>query len=154
MNGVSWKPLIPLKSPPFPAKARSSHLPVSTINRTRKFYSISASNQQPQLNLSVLRFTLGENCSLIFSLSRILIICAFVDPGIPGFDESYLPRWIGYGFGSLILLNHFVGSDVNTITAAQLVRNLRLRFVEFMSLYWILWPHSILSSFFFVWLIV
>ncbi|KAJ9679248.1 hypothetical protein PVL29_021239 [Vitis rotundifolia] len=98
MNAVIWKPLIPLKTPSFPAKARSSHLPVSTINTTRKFQSISASNQQQQLNLSVLRFTLG----------------------IPGFDESYLPRWIGYGFGSLILLNHFVGSDLNTITAAQL----------------------------------
>lgn len=51
---------------------------------------ISASlddNQQRQLNLSVLRFTLG----------------------IPGFDESYLPRGIGYAFGSLILLNHLVG---------------------------------------------
>ncbi|XP_043714579.1 protein COFACTOR ASSEMBLY OF COMPLEX C SUBUNIT B CCB2, chloroplastic isoform X2 [Telopea speciosissima] len=53
--------------------------------------------QQQQLNLSVLRFTLG----------------------IPGFDESYLPRWIGYGFGSLLFLNHFVGSS-SYITAAQL----------------------------------
>ncbi|XP_042505387.1 protein COFACTOR ASSEMBLY OF COMPLEX C SUBUNIT B CCB2, chloroplastic-like isoform X2 [Macadamia integrifolia] len=49
-----------------------------------------------QLNLSVLRFTLG----------------------IPGFDESYLPRWIGYAFGSLLFLNHFVGSRSYT-TAAQ-----------------------------------
>ncbi|TQE11355.1 hypothetical protein C1H46_003089 [Malus baccata] len=32
-------------------------------------------------------------------------------------DESYLPRWIGYGFGSLLILNHFVGS---TATPAQL----------------------------------
>ncbi|CAH8279338.1 unnamed protein product [Arabidopsis lyrata] len=44
--------------------------------------------QQQQLNLSVLRFTFG----------------------IPGLDESYLPRWIGYGFGSLLLLNHFSAS--------------------------------------------
>lgn len=50
------------------------------------------------LNLSVLRFTFG----------------------IPGLDESYLPRWIGYGFGSLLLLNHFVGSDLANITSAQL----------------------------------
>lgn len=41
--------------------------------------------------------------------------------GIPGLDESYLPRWIGYGFGSLLLLNHFVGSDLANITPAQLV---------------------------------
>ncbi|ESW24333.1 hypothetical protein PHAVU_004G121600 [Phaseolus vulgaris] len=54
--------------------------------------------QQQQLNLSVLRFTLG----------------------IPGLDESYLPRWIGYGFGSLLLLNHFLGSDAAAVTPAQL----------------------------------
>ncbi|CAA2981565.1 Hypothetical predicted protein [Olea europaea subsp. europaea] len=51
-----------------------------------------------QLNLSVLRFTLG----------------------IPGLDESYLPRYIGYTFGALLMLNHFVGSDLSSITSAQL----------------------------------
>lgn len=50
--------------------------------------SDSPRSDQQQLNLSVLRFTFG----------------------IPGLDESYLPRWIGYGFGSLILLNHFSAS--------------------------------------------
>ncbi|CAK9136812.1 unnamed protein product [Ilex paraguariensis] len=59
--------------------------------------SQTTTNQQ-QINLSVLRFTLG----------------------IPGLDESYLPRYIGYAFGSLLLLNHFVGSDLATITPAQL----------------------------------
>lgn len=39
--------------------------------------------------------------------------------GIPGLDESYLPRWIGYAFGSLLLLNHFLGSDSTTVTSAQ-----------------------------------
>ncbi|CAH2070274.1 unnamed protein product [Thlaspi arvense] len=48
----------------------------------------SKTSDQQQLNLSVLRFTFG----------------------IPGFDESYLPRWIGYGFGSLLLLNHLSAS--------------------------------------------
>ncbi|KAK8690357.1 hypothetical protein V6N13_073891, partial [Hibiscus sabdariffa] len=78
-------PLIQLKTPP-PLKFRP------------KFASISArlDNSEQQLNLSVLRFTLG----------------------IPGLDESYLPRWIGYGFGSLIILNHLLGSD--SVTAAQL----------------------------------
>ncbi|KAF3321327.1 hypothetical protein FCM35_KLT14580 [Carex littledalei] len=47
------------------------------------------SQQQQQLNLSVLRFTLG----------------------IPGLDESYLPRWIGVGFGLLVLLNHFLSTN-------------------------------------------
>ncbi|KAJ8771437.1 hypothetical protein K2173_026614 [Erythroxylum novogranatense] len=59
--------------------------------------SRATQDRQQQLNLSVLRFTFG----------------------IPGFDESYLPRWIGYGFGSLLLLNHFVGSYLE-ITPAQL----------------------------------
>uniref|UniRef100_A0A1D1Y9L1 Dihydroorotase n=1 Tax=Anthurium amnicola TaxID=1678845 RepID=A0A1D1Y9L1_9ARAE len=45
--------------------------------------------QQQQLNFSVLRFTLG----------------------IPGLDESYLPRYIGLVFGSLVVLNHFLGSS-------------------------------------------
>ncbi|PKA62845.1 hypothetical protein AXF42_Ash019428 [Apostasia shenzhenica] len=45
--------------------------------------------QDQQIELSVLRFTLG----------------------IPGLDESYLPRWIGVAFGSLILLNHFLSSS-------------------------------------------
>lgn len=35
-------------------------------------------------------------------------------------DESYLPRWIGYAFGSLLLLNHFLGSDSSAVTSAQL----------------------------------
>ncbi|GMI75509.1 COFACTOR ASSEMBLY OF COMPLEX C, HIGH CHLOROPHYLL FLUORESCENCE 208 [Hibiscus trionum] len=78
-------PLIQLKTP-LPLKIRP------------KIASISArlDNSQQQLNLSVLRFTLG----------------------IPGLDESYLPRWIGYGFGSLLILNHLLGSD--SVTAAQL----------------------------------
>ena len=42
--------------------------------------------------------------------------------GIAGFDESYLLRWIGYGFGSLLLLNHFVGLESTAITHVQLVR--------------------------------
>ncbi|CAI9114858.1 OLC1v1015668C1 [Oldenlandia corymbosa var. corymbosa] len=56
------------------------------------------SSTQQQLNLSVLRFTFG----------------------IPGLDESYLPRYIGYAFGSLLLVNHFVGSDSSALTPAQI----------------------------------
>uniref|UniRef100_A0A2N9HPF7 Endonuclease/exonuclease/phosphatase domain-containing protein n=1 Tax=Fagus sylvatica TaxID=28930 RepID=A0A2N9HPF7_FAGSY len=96
-NTLFLNPLIiqlKMKLPPqFPAK-----------KTTTKSASISArlqNSQTPtnqQLNLSVLRFTLG----------------------IPGLDESYLPRWIGYGFGSLLIVNHFVGSDRGTITLSQL----------------------------------
>ncbi|KAI4340865.1 hypothetical protein MLD38_025663 [Melastoma candidum] len=50
------------------------------------------------INLSVLRITLG----------------------IPGLHESYLPRWIGYGFGSVLLLNHFLGYYPSSFTPAQL----------------------------------
>uniref|UniRef100_A0A452YNR7 Protein COFACTOR ASSEMBLY OF COMPLEX C SUBUNIT B CCB2, chloroplastic n=1 Tax=Aegilops tauschii subsp. strangulata TaxID=200361 RepID=A0A452YNR7_AEGTS len=37
--------------------------------------------------------------------------------GIPGLDESYLPRWIGLGFGALVLLNHLLSPSP---TPAQL----------------------------------
>ncbi|XP_015878079.3 protein COFACTOR ASSEMBLY OF COMPLEX C SUBUNIT B CCB2, chloroplastic [Ziziphus jujuba] len=76
---------------------------------TTKFLAVSArlengnsqsSTEKPQVNLSVLRFTFG----------------------IPGLDESYLPRWIGYGFGSLLVLNHFLGSNSPTITTPAQLR--------------------------------
>ncbi|XP_072986633.1 protein COFACTOR ASSEMBLY OF COMPLEX C SUBUNIT B CCB2, chloroplastic isoform X1 [Typha latifolia] len=70
-----------------------------TRHRHRRCFTTKAQDsnarKQQELNLSVLRFTLG----------------------IPGLDESYLPRWIGVGFGSLILLNHFLSSSP---TPAQL----------------------------------
>ncbi|PWA98394.1 hypothetical protein CTI12_AA019860 [Artemisia annua] len=91
-------------SPNFPPKFTNTHY-YKTPKNPRKPHKISCSNvndpqnqQQQQLNLSVLRFTLG----------------------IPGLDESYLPRWIGYTFGSLLVLNHFVGSNGATVTSAQL----------------------------------
>ncbi|KAK4480962.1 hypothetical protein RD792_011824 [Penstemon davidsonii] len=73
---------------------------IATINKPSRRISCSQNTtpQQQQLNLSVLRFTLG----------------------IPGLDESYLPRYIGYTFGAFLLLNHFVGSDSSSITPAQL----------------------------------
>ncbi|KAF7821911.1 protein COFACTOR ASSEMBLY OF COMPLEX C SUBUNIT B CCB2, chloroplastic isoform X1 [Senna tora] len=98
MNGIlSFSPLIQVKFP-FLVRAKTSSRKFPAIIRARLEDSRQPTNQQQQLNLSVLRFTLG----------------------IPGLDESYLPRWIGYGFGSLLLLNHFVGSDSNAITTAQL----------------------------------
>ncbi|KAF7145623.1 hypothetical protein RHSIM_Rhsim04G0117700 [Rhododendron simsii] len=69
---------------------------LSTISCTGLDNSQNTTSDQRQLNLSILRFTFG----------------------IPGLDESYLPRWIGYAFGSLLLLNHFAGS--NSTTPAQL----------------------------------
>ena len=42
--------------------------------------------------------------------------------GIPGLDESYLPRWIGLGFGALVLLNHLLTPSP---TPAQLVGSRR-----------------------------
>ncbi|XP_010482558.1 PREDICTED: protein COFACTOR ASSEMBLY OF COMPLEX C SUBUNIT B CCB2, chloroplastic-like [Camelina sativa] len=56
--------------------------------RSTRVFARTENDTQQQLNLSVLRFTFG----------------------IPGLDESYLPRWLGYGFGSLLLLNHFSAS--------------------------------------------
>lgn len=77
----------------FPLHPRFSLRPCSqTAARSTRIFARteneSSRSDQQQLNLSVLRFTFG----------------------IPGLDESYLPRWIGYGFGSLILLNHFSAS--------------------------------------------
>ncbi|RLN18196.1 protein COFACTOR ASSEMBLY OF COMPLEX C SUBUNIT B CCB2, chloroplastic [Panicum miliaceum] len=69
-------------------------VPASSRARVR----VRASNSDPpqqQVNLSVLRFTLG----------------------IPGLDESYLPRWIGLGFGALVVLNHLLSPSP---TPAQL----------------------------------
>ncbi|KAL9669713.1 hypothetical protein QQ045_007261 [Rhodiola kirilowii] len=73
----------------FQSKSRK---PISVFARLEK----DTPSQSTELNLSVLRFTLG----------------------IPGLDESYLPRWLGYGFGSLLVLNHFAASS--SITPAQL----------------------------------
>ncbi|XP_020540739.1 protein COFACTOR ASSEMBLY OF COMPLEX C SUBUNIT B CCB2, chloroplastic isoform X2 [Jatropha curcas] len=86
MSGLSIHPLIQLNiRPKFRAKVtRKSLVIASRIDNSQ-----TRENQQQELNLSILRFTFG----------------------IPGLDESYLPRWIGYGFGSLLLLNHFLGSN-------------------------------------------
>ncbi|XP_073159428.1 protein COFACTOR ASSEMBLY OF COMPLEX C SUBUNIT B CCB2, chloroplastic [Henckelia pumila] len=89
---------------PFITTRAKSYFPSKFIKNRSSWAAISCSRnaepqqQQQQLNLSVLRFTLG----------------------IPGLDESYLPRYIGYTFGALLLLNHFVGSDSSSITPAQL----------------------------------
>ncbi|XP_027923177.1 protein COFACTOR ASSEMBLY OF COMPLEX C SUBUNIT B CCB2, chloroplastic isoform X2 [Vigna unguiculata] len=99
MNNIAticFKPCIP-----FPVQCPKTcfrKFPLTTIPRSSLQDSQPPNSTQQQLNLSVLRFTLG----------------------IPGLDESYLPRWIGYGFGSLLLLNHFLGSDAAAITPAQL----------------------------------
>ncbi|EER94628.1 hypothetical protein BDA96_01G344900 [Sorghum bicolor] len=74
------------------AKPRRRTLSSSSLVRAS---NSDPSQQQQQVNLSVLRFTLG----------------------IPGLDESYLPRWIGLGFGALVVLNHLISPSP---TPAQL----------------------------------
>ncbi|XP_021815871.1 protein COFACTOR ASSEMBLY OF COMPLEX C SUBUNIT B CCB2, chloroplastic isoform X2 [Prunus avium] len=94
--GLSLNPLIQLKTPPK-FRARNCRTNFSAVSA--RLDNSKSSSADPQLNLSVLRFTLG----------------------IPGLDESYLPRWIGYGFGSLLILNHFAGSiSPASTTPAQL----------------------------------
>uniref|UniRef100_A0A0D9XLP6 Protein COFACTOR ASSEMBLY OF COMPLEX C SUBUNIT B CCB2, chloroplastic n=1 Tax=Leersia perrieri TaxID=77586 RepID=A0A0D9XLP6_9ORYZ len=80
------------------SRPRSRRPCAARLHRLRLRVRASGSDppQQQQVNLSVLRFTLG----------------------IPGLDESYLPRWIGIGFGALVLLNHLLSP---TPTPAQLV---------------------------------
>ncbi|KAG2384855.1 hypothetical protein LR48_Vigan10g084100 [Vigna angularis] len=100
MNNIAticFKPCIPfpVQSPKTSFRKFPLTIPRSSLQDSQP---PNSTQQQQQLNLSVLRFTLG----------------------IPGLDESYLPRWIGYGFGSLLLLNHFLGSDAAAVTPAQL----------------------------------
>ncbi|VAH05507.1 unnamed protein product [Triticum turgidum subsp. durum] len=92
--------LLHLQPPPTTAQAFFVRQ-LATTPRRRPLSArvrVRASNSDPpqQVNLSVLRFTLG----------------------IPGLDESYLPRWIGLGFGALVLLNHLLSPSP---TPAQLV---------------------------------
>lgn len=98
---ISLKPLIPRNNNvvfPKTCSTKSTTTIVRANLQPPNSTNTTQQQQQQQLNLSVLRFTLG----------------------IPGFDESYLPRWIGYAFGSLLILNHFLGSDSATVTTAQL----------------------------------
>ncbi|KAL5081134.1 hypothetical protein RYX36_009555 [Vicia faba] len=102
MNSISilsLKPLIPRTKLVFPKPSSTKSTRILGANlQPPNSSNTTTTQQQQQLNLSVLRFTLG----------------------IPGFDESYLPRWIGYAFGSLLILNHFLASDSATITPPQL----------------------------------
>lgn len=111
MSGLCGNQLLPLNLP-FPFRANSYStlsphvIPLQTRSNRTKAFKLSAqtddspqpTSPQQQVNLSVLRFTFG----------------------ISWLDESYLPRWIGYAFGSLILLNHFVGSN-SPVSSAQLI---------------------------------
>lgn len=112
-------------------------IPIRARNRTAKSSRISSQlggdsrPDQPnqQLNLSVLRFTLGNISSVHFFIYNLALpfyrharFTACLAAGIPGLDESYLPRWLGYGFGSLLVLNHFFGSS--DVTSPQLVSKL------------------------------
>ena len=67
-------------------------------------------------------------CFVIINFKVVFVVGV---SGIPGLDESYLPRWIGYGFGSLLILNHFVGSDSSTTTLPQLVSHPPNPFLSF-----------------------
>ncbi|KAL6005589.1 hypothetical protein ACLOJK_006156 [Asimina triloba] len=116
---------LPPPPPPPPPPPRVYHrgsrrrlsTPHLTIPSARLDSSSEEESEQQQLNLSVLRFTLGPSkLCLPHSLTSISLFLG--NSGIPGFDESYLPRWIGYIVGSLILMNHLAGWD--SVTTAQL----------------------------------
>ncbi|KAM3402767.1 hypothetical protein ACQJBY_006530 [Aegilops geniculata] len=85
---VRAPPPLHLQPSPTTAQAFFVRQLAPTPRRRPLSARVRASNSDPpqQVNLSVLRFTLG----------------------IPGLDESYLPRWIGIGFGALVLLNHLL----------------------------------------------
>ncbi|KAL9240425.1 hypothetical protein vseg_014647 [Gypsophila vaccaria] len=110
MSIVTVKQLLPLQTTNLFCAKKFTHqnsviFPLKTLTNRTKTLKLSANSDdssipasQDQVNLSVLRFTFG----------------------ISWLDESYLPRYLGYGFGSLILLNHFVGSTSH-VTLAQFI---------------------------------
>ncbi|CAN6481184.1 unnamed protein product [Victoria cruziana] len=102
-----WASLLPSRqiplSPPFhlARKTFTSSAGLRTTPRIVRtqvggFDGNSDTDERKQVDLSVLRFTLG----------------------IPGFDESYLPRWIGFAAAFLLMLNHFLSP--NSVTFSQL----------------------------------
>ncbi|XP_064963283.1 protein COFACTOR ASSEMBLY OF COMPLEX C SUBUNIT B CCB2, chloroplastic-like [Musa acuminata AAA Group] len=92
----------------LPPLRPSTSLPPSLLLRLARtpdrcrLFTVAAQDSNPrqqqlqELDVSVLRFTFG----------------------IPGLDESYLPRYIGIAFGFLIILNHVFSAS--PATPAQL----------------------------------
>lgn len=84
-------------------------LPFSSYSSS--FHSCSASRLQP---LRASRTDLPDN-----SPSPTLDVSVFrFTLGIPGFDDSELPRLVGIAFAAFLLLNHFLTGD--QVTAAQM----------------------------------
>ncbi|XP_042442787.1 protein COFACTOR ASSEMBLY OF COMPLEX C SUBUNIT B CCB2, chloroplastic-like [Zingiber officinale] len=104
--GVKWSfirtlPTLPTRGPPpfllLPGSTRA-------LVRRRFLFTLAARDSNPQqqkqqqqeINVSILRFTFG----------------------IPGLDESYLPRYLGIALGTLIVINHVFSAA--SATPAQL----------------------------------
>lgn len=90
-NCLAFRYLRPCKSPTIPPLSNRTGKSLGSSRRRFRTIAVAAqqdpnSQQQQQLDLSVLRFTFG----------------------IPGFDESYLPRIIGATFGALVVANHLL----------------------------------------------
>ncbi|XP_042393830.1 protein COFACTOR ASSEMBLY OF COMPLEX C SUBUNIT B CCB2, chloroplastic-like isoform X3 [Zingiber officinale] len=104
--GVKWSfirslPYLPTRAPPpFLLLPRST----SALVRRRFLFAVVARDSNPhnkqqqkqEINVSILRFTLG----------------------IPGLDESYLPRYLRIALGTLIVINHVFSAA--TATPSQL----------------------------------
>jgi hypothetical protein len=138
-------PILPNSQIPAPLNPLFSIARASIGPLQRRLLTVSVRAQdsvrqpsQQQRNFSVLRFTLGTSIfSYLFSMFYFFFVCRFGCNltvtnqinhihiffklrcvGIPGLDESYLPRWIGVGFGLLDFLNHLLSADR---TPAQIV---------------------------------
>ncbi|RRT46644.1 hypothetical protein B296_00051199 [Ensete ventricosum] len=78
-------------------------------------------------------------CPHLFSMHLFAVSYIFVDhswmriAGIPGLDESHLPRYIGIAFGFLIILNHVFSAS--PATPAQLVIRSAFSFLKLGSAY-------------------
>eukprot|EP00250_Pteridium_aquilinum_P011480 c20098_g1_i3 orf=626-1351(-) len=94
LHGLRKAPCLPLQTLFFKPSSRSSTL--FALRASLEDTSSSASSSpSSSLDVSVFRFTLG----------------------IPGFNDSDLPRVLGIAFGAVLLLNHFLTADY--VTAAQ-----------------------------------
>lgn len=118
---------------PFHTKIHNnSSCESSRFSTTTKFHRHKpATTTQPfrsSLHIRSLSFSRAHSHTRVDfwdCLFNLIDLCVYffgwwINSGIAGFDESYLPRWIGYAFASLLLLNHFLGS--HSITIPQLVR--------------------------------
>lgn len=104
------------KAPLLHFQARAVPIPAALSSST--FFALRASVASSSSTFFALHASAKEDLDTSSSSSRSLDVSFFrFTLGIPGFDDSDLPRVLGIAFGAIVLLNHFLTAD--SITAAQ-----------------------------------